>query len=139
MRSLGDREHEIIADLESWPSGRTLKGPTSSELSRDLQRIDAVISRPRTWSGYWQQHLDAWRGTAGYAARRKLPACRSTAGLGGLTGNCLQSNQSTILFCAERASQTNQAKHVLLGARGPLQPRRCIIGKRREDIQMRAG
>jgi hypothetical protein len=59
MRSLDDQDHEIIADLESWPSGRTLKGPTSSELSRDLQRIDAVISRPRKRSGYCQQHLDA--------------------------------------------------------------------------------
>jgi len=34
----------------------------------------------------------------------------------------LQSNQSMIRFCSDRSSHTNQAKQVLLGARGPCHP-----------------
>jgi hypothetical protein len=40
---------------------------------------------------------------------------------------------------AALASQTNHPKQVLLGAVGPVQPCQCIIGKRRELIQTRAG
>ena len=50
-----------------------------------------------------------------------------------------QSNQSMMRFCSDRSSHTNQAKQVLLGAVEPVQRCRCIIGKRRDLIQTRAG
>jgi hypothetical protein len=68
-----------------------------------------------------------------HAAPRSIFQCGPAT-----AGSARQSNQPQGSR-AELASHTNHAWQVLLGAREPCQPWRCIIGKRRELTQIRIG
>ena len=74
------------------------------------------------------------------AWNRHHAAIRSIFQCGPATaGSACQSNQSPskVRLRAALASQMNHAWWVLLGAVGPVQPCRCIIGRRRELFQTR--
>ena len=54
-----------------------------------------------------------------------------------LAHGALQSKCSRRIVSTEPESQTNHANAWLLDAFGPSQPSRCIIGKRRDETQIR--